>query len=616
MCGIVGYVGRKQAGPLLLDGLSRLEYRGYDSAGIAVFREDGGISISKAVGKLSNLIKKTEGGALLPGRCGIGHTRWATHGAPSEQNAHPHVSMHGGVTLVHNGIIENDRELREELLGEGFRFYSETDTEVAANYIEYCFDRAEGEPKQAIRRFMERARGSYALAILFQGRTDEIWAVRKDSPMIIGRGEDGCCLASDVQAILKYSDSACYIGNREIARLTERGISFFDEKGRAIEKEMGRIEMDGRAAEKGIYPHFMLKEIHEQPAAVEETLRSMLRDGRISLSGIGISDSALQKLRSVWIVACGSAFYAGTALQYGIEALAGILVRTELASEFRYRKPLLSSEDLVILISQSGETADTLAALREAKLRGASTLAIVNVPGSSIAREADYVLYTLAGPEVSVATTKAYSAQLMAGYILCLALARAGETDESGGGAAHRSAPGAPGEDLPLPLTFRFSFRDCGVLPGCAGCLFPRERDRLRGGTGGCPQAEGVKLYPRGGLCGRRTEARGDQPDRRRRTRDRDSQSAGAFREDAVQYGGGEEPGRLPLCTFYGKGQRASLRNRREHSPPGDRAALFREPLCDPAPAPCLPGERAPGIGRGPPEESREIRDGGVKTIR
>ena len=425
MCGIVGYVGRKQAGPLLLDGLSRLEYRGYDSAGIAVFREDGGISISKAVGKLSNLIKKTEGGALLPGRCGIGHTRWATHGAPSEQNAHPHVSMHGGVTLVHNGIIENDRELREELLGEGFRFYSETDTEVAANYIEYCFDRAEGDPKQAIRRFMERARGSYALAILFQGRTDEIWAVRKDSPMIIGRGEDGCCLASDVQAILKYSDSACYIGNREIARLTERGISFFDEKGRAIEKEMGRIEMDGRAAEKGIYPHFMLKEIHEQPAAVEETLRSMLRDGRISLSGIGISDSALQKLHSVWIVACGSAFYAGTALQYGIESLAGILVRTELASEFRYRKPLLSSEDLVILISQSGETADTLAALREAKLRGASTLAIVNVPGSSIAREADYVLYTLAGPEVSVATTKAYSAQLMAGYILCLALARA-----------------------------------------------------------------------------------------------------------------------------------------------------------------------------------------------
>ncbi len=425
MCGIVGYVGRKQAGPLLLDGLSRLEYRGYDSAGIAVFREDGGISISKAVGKLSNLIKKTEGGALLPGRCGIGHTRWATHGAPSEQNAHPHVSMHGGVTLVHNGIIENDRELREELLGEGFRFYSETDTEVVANYIEHCFDRAEGDPKQAIRRFMERARGSYALAILFQGRADEIWAVRKDSPMIIGRGEDGCCLASDVQAILKYSDSVCYIGNREIARLTERGISFFDERGRAIEKEMGRIEMDGRAAEKGIYPHFMLKEIHEQPAAVEETLRSMLRDGRISLSGIGISDSALQKLRSVWIVACGSAFYAGTALQYGIEALAGIPVRTELASEFRYRKPLLSSEDLVVLISQSGETADTLAALREAKLRGASTLAIVNVPGSSIAREVDYVLYTLAGPEVSVATTKAYSAQLMAGYILCLALARA-----------------------------------------------------------------------------------------------------------------------------------------------------------------------------------------------
>ena len=425
MCGIVGYVGRKQAGPLLLDGLSRLEYRGYDSAGIAVFREDGGISISKAVGKLSNLIKKTEGGALLPGRCGIGHTRWATHGAPSEQNAHPHVSMHGGVTLVHNGIIENDRELREELLGEGFRFYSETDTEVAANYIEHCFDRAEGDPKQAIRRFMERARGSYALAILFQGRADEIWAVRKDSPMIIGRGEDGCCLASDVQAILKYSDSVCYIGNREIARLTERGISFFDEKGRTIEKEMGRIEMDGRAAEKGIYPHFMLKEIHEQPAAVEETLRSMLRDGRISLSGIGISDTALQKLRSVWIVACGSAFYAGSALQYGIEALAGIPVRTELASEFRYRKPLLSSEDLVVLISQSGETADTLAALREAKLRGASTLAIVNVPGSSIAREADYVLYTLAGPEVSVATTKAYSAQLMAGYILCLALARA-----------------------------------------------------------------------------------------------------------------------------------------------------------------------------------------------
>ena len=420
MCGIVGFSGRHEAAPILLDGLSKLEYRGYDSAGIAV--RDGGNDavVVKAKGKLSMLSEKVDGGKAIHGTTGIGHTRWATHGEPNETNAHPHVSDDGNVVGVHNGIIENYQELRDKLVRHGYEFYSQTDTEVAVKLVDYYYKKYNLGPVDAIAKTMVRVRGSYALCVMFKEYPGEIWVARKDSPMIIGVSDGETYIASDVPAVLKYTRNVYYIGNLEMARITPGEAHFYNLDGDEIQKELVEITWDAEAAEKGGYEHFMMKEIHEQPRAIRDTLASVIKDGRIDLSEVGLSEEEIQEISQIYIVACGSAWHVGMAAQYVMEDLAGIPVRVELASEFRYRKPILDPNGLCIVISQSGETADTLAALREAKSKGLKTLGIVNVVGSSIAREADSVFYTLAGPEISVATTKAYSAQLVAAYCLCV----------------------------------------------------------------------------------------------------------------------------------------------------------------------------------------------------
>ena len=415
MCGIVGFNGNQQAAPVLLEGLSKLEYRGYDSAGIAVFNQNE-VEIVKAKGRLKSLMEKTNDGQSVNGTCGIGHTRWATHGEPSEDNAQPHISFHEKIVTVHNGIIENYQELKDRLLKEGYIFYSQTDTEVATNLIEFYYLKNK-DPLKAISEAMMRIRGSYALAVMFKDYSDQIFVARKDSPMILGVSNQESYIASDVPAILKYTRNVYYIGNLEMACLKKGSISFYNLDGEEIEKECQEIKWDAQAAEKGGYEHFMMKEIHEQPKAVEDTLNSIIKDNQIVLDLEGLDISNLSQIH---FVACGSAWHVSMACQYIFEDLTHIPVRVELASEFRYRNPLLSKKDLVIVISQSGETADSLAALRLAKEKGIPTLAIVNVLGSSIAREADYVLYTLAGPEISVATTKAYSAQLVLGYVLAI----------------------------------------------------------------------------------------------------------------------------------------------------------------------------------------------------
>ena len=427
MCGIVGYTGMHSAAPVLLDGLSKLEYRGYDSAGIAVRDGEKQAEVIKAKGRLKKLIDKTNGGDSVPGTCGIGHTRWATHGEPSENNAHPHMSDDGNVVAVHNGIIENYQELKDKLIRNGYTFYSETDTEVAVKLVDYYYKKYEGTPVDALTHAMVRIRGSYALAIMFKEYLEEIYVARKDSPMILGVENGESFIASDVPAILKYTRNVYYIGNLEMARVRKGEITFFNLDGDEVEKQPKVIEWDAEAAEKAGFEHFMIKEIHEQPKAVADTLNSVLHDGVIDLSDVGLSEEEIKNISQIYIVACGSAYHVGMAAQYVLEDLARIPVRVELASEFRYRKPLLDKNGLAIIISQSGETADSLAALREAKSKGVRTLGIVNVIGSSIAREADNVFYTLAGPEISVATTKAYSTQLIASYLLAIQFAKVRE---------------------------------------------------------------------------------------------------------------------------------------------------------------------------------------------
>ena len=427
MCGIVGYTGMHSAAPVLLDGLSKLEYRGYDSAGIAVRDGEKQAEVIKAKGRLKKLIDKTNGGNSVPGTCGIGHTRWATHGEPSENNAHPHMSDDGNVVAVHNGIIENYQELKDKLIRNGYTFYSETDTEVAVKLVDYYYKKYEGTPVDALTHAMVRIRGSYALAIMFKEYPEEIYVARKDSPMILGVENGESFIASDVPAILKYTRNVYYIGNLEMARVRKGEITFFNLDGDEVEKQPKVIEWDAEAAEKAGFEHFMIKEIHEQPKAVADTLNSVLHDGVIDLSDVGLSEEEIKNISQIYIVACGSAYHVGMAAQYVLEDLARIPVRVELASEFRYRKPLLDKNGLAIIISQSGETADSLAALREAKSKGVRTLGIVNVIGSSIAREADNVFYTLAGPEISVATTKAYSTQLIASYLLAIQFAKVRE---------------------------------------------------------------------------------------------------------------------------------------------------------------------------------------------
>ena len=431
MCGIVGYIGKKQAAPILLDGLAKLEYRGYDSAGIAVRDGSAEAVVVKAKGRLKVLAEKTNSGLSVKGCCGIGHTRWATHGEPSAENAHPHYSDDKNVIVVHNGIIENYQELKEKLSKSGYVFYSQTDTEVLAKLVDYYYKKYGDGPIDALARCMMRVRGSYALAGMYKDYPEELYVARKDSPMIIGAEKGETFLASDVPAILNYTRNVYYIGNLEIAKLEKGKVSFFNIDREEIAKEITEIKWDAKAAEKAGFEHFMMKEIHEQPKAVQDTLSSVIKNGTIDLSECGLSKERIQSVGHIYIVACGSAYHAGMVAQYVIESLAKIPVRVDLASEFRYRKPLLEKDGLVIIISQSGETADSLAALREAKGRGIKTLAIVNVVGSSIAREADDVFYTLAGPEIAVATTKAYSTQLIAGYLLAVQFAKVrGQIDE------------------------------------------------------------------------------------------------------------------------------------------------------------------------------------------
>ena len=442
MCGIVGYTGTQPAAPILLEGLKKLEYRGYDSAGLAVRSGDALAEVVKAAGKLKNLIEMTDEGRALPGLCGIGHTRWATHGEPSRKNAHPHVSgnatgsgsgpVESDVVGVHNGIIENYEELKQKLLRNGYRFYSGTDTEVAIKLVDYYYKKYQIGPIDAINRMMVRVRGSYALALMFKDYPGELYCARKDSPLIIGVADGETFLASDVPAILSRTRDVYYIDNLQSARLLPGEAHFYDLNGDEVELPLTRVTWNAEAAEKGGYEHFMIKEIHEQPKAVRDTLNSIVKDGKVDLSAAGLDRTFLEQVKNIHIVACGSAWHVGMLAQYVLEDLAEIPVRVELASEFRYRKTLLSEGTLVIIVSQSGETADSLAALRKAKEQGVPTLAIVNVVGSTIAREADHVLYTLAGPEIAVATTKAYSAQLVSMYVLAVALAKVrGRIDET-----------------------------------------------------------------------------------------------------------------------------------------------------------------------------------------
>ncbi len=429
MCGIVGYIGFEEAAPILLDGLAKLEYRGYDSAGISVrSSKTGEIDTVKAKGRLQILSDKTDNGNAMCGTSGIGHTRWATHGEPSELNAHPHHSDDNSLVVVHNGIIENYLELKEKLSKAGYSFYSQTDTEVAAKLIDYYYKKCDRDYLEAISRAMLRIRGSYALGIMFADCPDKIYAVRKDSPLIVGHNESGSFIASDVPAILKYTRNVYYIGNMEIAVLDKGAVHFYNVDKEEIQKELVEIKWDAEAAEKGGYEHFMMKEIHEQPKVVADTLHAYVKNGRIDFSEAGLTEDALKGLERIYIVACGSAYHVGMVGKYVIEDIAGIPVEVEVASEFRYRNPKLVSNSLVIVISQSGETADSLAALRLAKEKGITTLGIINVLGSSIAREADHVLYTLAGPEISVATTKAYSTQLIAIYLMAIQCARVNGT--------------------------------------------------------------------------------------------------------------------------------------------------------------------------------------------
>ncbi len=424
MCGIVGYVGKNQAAPILLDGLSKLEYRGYDSAGIAIRDGEKEAEVVKAKGKLINLYEKTNNGNDVKGHCGIGHTRWATHGEPSEINAHPHVSDDMNVVAVHNGIIENYQELKDKLIRKGYELYSETDTEILTKLVDYYYKKYKVGPIDAIAKTMVRVRGTYALAVMFKDYPNEIYVARKDSPLILGVADSDCFLASDVPAILKYTRNVYYIDNLEMARMHDGKIDIYNLDGDIVPKDTTEITWDAEAAEKGGYEHFMMKEIHEQPKIIADTFNSVYKDGKINLSEVGLTDEEMEKIKKIEIVACGSAYHVGMVAQYVIEDLCRIPVRVELASEFRYRKPLLTDEDFVIAISQSGETEDTKKAVVEAKELGANTLAIVNVVGSSIAREADNVFYTLAGPEISVATTKAYSAQLIAIYAIAVELGR------------------------------------------------------------------------------------------------------------------------------------------------------------------------------------------------
>lgn len=421
MCGIVGYIGEQDAEPILLGGLQKLEYRGYDSAGIAVINAQGEMHLAKSKGRLQALEDKLKQGNLS-GQIGIGHTRWATHGEPSEKNCHPHTSQNGNISVVHNGIIENYLHLREWLGTKGYQFYSDTDTEVIPNLIDYYY---QGNLLEAVTKAIACIEGSYALGIMCKAEPDKIVAVRKDSPLIVGVGQGEYFIASDVPAILNHTRDIIYLEDKEIVVLTKTGAAVYSLEGEQLQKEVHHVTWNADAAEKGGYEHFMLKEIHEQPKAIRDTLNSRIMGGKpIQLDSVNLPTEDIQKYEKIYLVACGTAYHAGVIGKYAIEKLARIPVEVDIASEFRYRDPIMNDKTLLIVLSQSGETADTLAALREAKSKGVRVLAVTNVVGSSIAREADDVLYTWAGPEIAVASTKAYTTQLVLMYILALYFAQ------------------------------------------------------------------------------------------------------------------------------------------------------------------------------------------------
>ena len=422
MCGIIGFVGREQAAPILLDGLERMEYRGYDSAGIAVRSEEKGLQVKKTKGRLQALADLTHNGADLEGTLGIGHTRWATHGEPNDINAHPHISENGQIALVHNGIIENYLEIKEHLQRQGVTFTSDTDSEVVAQLLEFHYNECHNM-LEAVGRVLRRIEGSYALGIICSDYPNALIAARKDSPLILGYGENGNFIASDVTAVIKYTRDVVYMDDGEIAVVTSDSIDVFDSEMTPKEKEHHQVDWDVSAAEKGGYAHFMFKEIMEQPEAIRKTVSPRIRDGRVVLDDISMTADYVQSISRIFIIACGSSYHVGMVSKYNWERLLRRPVVVDLASEFRYSDPLVDENTLVIVISQSGETLDTMAAMREAKRRGARTLAVVNVVGSSIAREADDVLYTWAGPEIAVATTKAYSTQLVLMDLIGLYLA-------------------------------------------------------------------------------------------------------------------------------------------------------------------------------------------------
>ena len=423
MCGIVGYIGDDQAAPILLNGLTKLEYRGYDSAGIAVF--DGSeIKMEKVSGRLQRLKDLTKDGTTLPGTVGIGHTRWATHGSPSDTNAHPHFNKDHSIIVVHNGIIENYSKLKQTLIGRGYEFVSETDTEVLAHLLDYYYSKKKN-PLEALTKVMTKVEGSYALGILCKDYPGQIFSARKDSPLIVGHSEGGNFIASDVPAILQYTRDVFYMENEEIAVLSRNDITFYNVDEEIVEKDSVHIDWDVNAAEKGGYEHFFLKEIYEQPKALRDTIHPRVQNGEVVIEELNMSDEDIRKIKKIMIVACGSAYHTGVMAKYTFEGIARVPVEVDLASEYRYRDPIFDDNTLVIIVSQSGETADSLAALRESRKNGQRVLGIVNVVGSSIAREADNVMYTWAGPEISVATTKAYSAQLAAFYLLALKFGKA-----------------------------------------------------------------------------------------------------------------------------------------------------------------------------------------------
>jgi glucosamine--fructose-6-phosphate aminotransferase (isomerizing) len=427
MCGIVGYTGLQEAAPILLEGLKRLEYRGYDSAGIAIMN-DGEISVQKVSGRIARLCELTNDGKDCPGKVGIGHTRWATHGAPTDINAHPHMSNDGRFAVVHNGIIENYLALREELIEKGYHFESETDTEVVVNLLEMYYT---GDLKKAVMRVSSRLQGSYALGVVCSDAPSEIVAIRESSPLIIGIGAGENYFASDIAALVPYTRNVVYLEDGEFAQITPDAIRIYDLFGNPVSKKVQKVNWDVQTAEKGGYEHFMLKEIIEQPRAVEATLRPRIRNGEIVLDAEGLDGEFLKKIKRIMITACGSAYYAGCAGRYALESLCRIPVSAELASEFRYGDPMVDSETLVIVLSQSGETADTIAAVKESKAKGAPVLAMVNVVGSTVAKLADFTLYTWAGPEIAVATTKGYTTQLALLYLFALYTAKeTGKVDE------------------------------------------------------------------------------------------------------------------------------------------------------------------------------------------